>query len=254
MKTFTLMLLSFACLCLAVSAIVGQDIQTRGSINGEVRDKNGAAIVGATVKVTGQTGERTATTNEQGLFSVENLVPGNYTVRVESPNFKTAEVSNVTVFVGKASSTNVALEPGAISETVTVTAGAEIDQASIAVGSNLNDQLFRNIPVQRSVSSLFYLAPGATDSLGGGKDNPSIAGGSALDNLYVADGVNITDSAFGGLGTFTRSYGSLGTGINTSFIKEVQVKTGGFEPQYGQSEGGIVQRTIALCLVTKKAQ
>ncbi|MEP6818418.1 MAG: TonB-dependent receptor, partial [bacterium] len=63
---------------------------------------------------------------------------------------------------------------------------------------------------------------------------------SALDNLYIADGVNITDSAFGGLGTFSRSYGSLGTGINTSFIKEVQVKTGGFEPQYGQSTGGIV--------------
>jgi len=241
MKTLTLMLLSFACLCLTFSAIVAQDIQTRGSINGEVKDKNGAAIVGAAVKVTGQTGERTATTNEQGLFSVENLVPGNYSVRVESQNFKSAEVTSVTVFVGKASSVNVVLETGAISETVTVTAGEVIDQATIAVGSNLNDQLFQNIPVQRSVSSLFYLAPGATDSLGGGKDNPSISGGSALDNLYVADGVNITDSAFGGLGTFTRSYGSLGTGINTSFIKEVQVKTAGFEPQYGQSEGGIVQ-------------
>jgi hypothetical protein len=56
----------------------------------------------------------------------------------------------------------------------------------------------------------------------------------------VADGVNITDSAFGGIGTFNRSYGSLGTGINTAFVKEVQVKTGGFEPQYGQSQGGII--------------
>jgi hypothetical protein len=52
--------------------------------------------------------------------------------------------------------------------------------------------------------------------------------------------VNITDSAFGGIGTFSRSYGALGTGINTSFVKEVQVKTAGFEPQYGQSQGGIV--------------
>src|SRR6476469_6935383 len=240
MKTLTLLLSSLVCLCLAVSTIFAQDIQTRGSINGEVKDKNGAAIVGATVKVTGQTGERTTTTNEQGLFSVENLVPGNYSVRVESANFKSAEVSDVTVFVGKASSVNVVLEPGAISETVNVTAGAEIDAQSIAVGSNLNDQLFQNIPVQRSVSSLFYLAPGTTDSLGGGRDNPSIAGGSALDNLYIADGVSITDSAFGGVGTFSRSYGALGTGINTSFIKEVQVKTAGFEPQYGQSQGGII--------------
>ena len=117
------------------------------------------------------------------------------------------------------------------------------DQQSTAVGQSLNDQLFHNIPVQRSVSSLFYLSPGAADSINGGRDNPSIAGASGLDNLYVADGVNITDSAFGGIGTFNRSYGALGTGINTSFIKEVQVKTGGFEPQYGQSQGGIINIT-----------
>jgi hypothetical protein len=123
---------------------------------------------------------------------------------------------------------------------VVITDVAQIDKNSTAVGQNLNDQLYENIPVQRSVSSLFYLSPGATDSLGGGRDNPSISGGSALDNLYIADGVNITDSAFGGIGTFTRNYGSLGTGITTAFIKEVQVKTGGFEPQYGQSQGGIV--------------
>src|SRR5262249_43332084 len=124
--------------------------------------------------------------------------------------------------------------------TVNVASGTGVDQASTAVGSNLNDQLYSNVPVARSVTSLFYIGPGANDSLGGGRANPSIAGGSALDNSYIADGVNITDSAFGGLGTFSRSYGSLGTGINTTFIKEVQVKTGGFEPQFGQSEGGIV--------------
>jgi hypothetical protein len=59
--------------------------------------------------------------------------------------------------------------------------------------------------------------------------------------LYVADGVDITDTSFGGLGTYNRNYGSLGTGINLSFIKEVQVKTAGYEPQYGKSTGGIVQ-------------
>jgi outer membrane cobalamin receptor len=74
-----------------------------------------------------------------------------------------------------------------------------------------------------------------------GTANPSISGGSGLENLYVADGVNITDSAFGGLGVFSRVYGSLATGINLSFIKEVQVKTGGYEPQYGKATGGIVQ-------------
>ncbi|HET7287525.1 MAG TPA: hypothetical protein VFI71_08645, partial [Pyrinomonadaceae bacterium] len=163
------------------------------------------------------------------------------TVRVEQTGFKAAVANNVTVNVGRESTLNLKLEPGEITATVDVTANVGgIDQQSTSTGQNLNDQLFQNVPVQRQVSSLFYLSPGATDSINGGRDNPSVAGGSALDNLYVADGVNITNSAFGGIGTFSRSYGALGTGINTSFIKEVQVKTGGFEPQYGQSLGGIV--------------
>ncbi|HJX89933.1 MAG TPA: carboxypeptidase regulatory-like domain-containing protein [Pyrinomonadaceae bacterium] len=229
------------CLSLAVSSVLAQDVLTKGSIGGTVTDSTGAAIAGAKVTITGQTGERTETTNENGTFKVDNLIPGTYMVKVEQTGFKTAVANNITVNVGKESSLNLKLETGEITATVDVTATAGgIDQQSTASGQNLNDQLFQNVPVQRGVSSLFYLSPGATDSINGGRDNPSIAGGSALDNLYVADGVNITNSAFGGVGTFSRSYGALGTGINTSFIKEVQVKTGGFEPQYGQSEGGII--------------
>lgn len=229
------------CLILSTVSVLAQDVQTKGTIGGTITDAAGAAIPGATITVTGQTGTRTGTTNEDGIFRIDNLDPGNYTLRVEQTGFKAAVANSVTVNVGRESTLNLKLEPGEITATVDVTATAGgIDQQSTATGQNLNDQLFQNIPVQRQVSSLFYLSPGATDSINGGRDNPSVAGGSALDNLYVADGVNITNSAFGGIGTFSRSYGALGTGINTSFIKEVQVKTGGFEPQYGQSIGGIV--------------
>src|SRR5262249_42862505 len=174
-----LLILSFA---FAGTAILAQDIQTRGSISGTVTDNNGGAISGATVKVTGPATDRTVTANDQGVFVIENLIPGTYKVRVENSSFQATQINNDTVYLGKTSTTNITLEPGQITETVNVTAGPGIDQGSAAVGSNLNDQLFQNIPVQRSVSSLFYLAPGATDSLGGGKDNPSISGGSALDN------------------------------------------------------------------------
>ncbi|HKR22441.1 MAG TPA: carboxypeptidase regulatory-like domain-containing protein, partial [Pyrinomonadaceae bacterium] len=229
------------CLILTAASVLAQDVQTKGTIGGTVTDAAGAAIPGATITVSGQTGTRTGTTNDSGIFRIDNLEPGTYTVRVEQTGFKGAVANSVTVNVGRESTLNLKLEPGEITATVDVSATAGgIDQQSTATGQNLNDQLFQNIPVQRQVSSLFYLSPGATDSINGGRDNPSVAGGSALDNLYVADGVNITNSAFGGIGTFSRSYGALGTGINTSFIKEVQVKTGGFEPQYGQSIGGIV--------------
>jgi len=235
--TLALCLLGFI---VVVPIAQGQDILTRGSIKGSVTDPNGAVVTGATVVVTGPTGERTTTTNSDGIFEVGNLSPGVYAVKITQPGFKSASIADATVYVGKATTVDTKLEVGESSAVVEVTAGAGIDSASTAVSTNLNDQLFESIPVARGVSGLFYLAPGTTNGLGGGKDNPSISGGSALDNLYVADGVNITDSGVGGIGTFSRSYGALGTGINTAFIKEVQVKTAGFEAQYGQSQGGII--------------
>ena len=53
--------------------------------------------------------------------------------------------------------------------------------------------------------------------------------------------MTITDQAFGSIGTYNRYHGSLGTGINLAFVKEVDVKTTAFEPQYGKATGGIVQ-------------
>ncbi|MDQ1707054.1 MAG: hypothetical protein QOJ88_265 [Pyrinomonadaceae bacterium] len=228
------------CIALAGTAVFAQDLQTKGSIGGVITDSNGGSLPNAKVTVVGQQGEVTVQTNESGGYKVTDLIPGTYTVTVEQPGFKKQVATNVIVSVGRESTVSPKLEAGNISEVVTVTDTGGIDQQSTATGQNLSDDLFNQIPVPRGVTGLFYLSPGAADSLGGGSANPSIAGGSALDNLYIADGVNITDSAFGGLGTFTRVYGSLGTGINTSFIKEVQIKTGGFEPQYGQSQGGIV--------------
>src|SRR5205823_8080927 len=93
----------------------------------------------------------------------------------------------------------------------------------------------------RGVTGLFYASPGVTSGGGTGAANPSISGGTGLENNYLADGVSITDGGFGGIGVYSRVYGSLSTGINLSFVKEVQVKTGGFEAQYGKSTGGIVQ-------------
>jgi hypothetical protein len=235
-------LVAVFCLSLATAPVYAQDIQTKGSISGTVVDINGAVVQNARVTVTGQkTADRVVTTNDNGLFEVENLTPGAYNVRAEQTGFKATAVPNVEVFVGKTTALRLALEAGNISEVVEVTAGAAaVDQSSTAVGANLNDQLFHNVPVQRGVTGLFYLAPGTTDSLRGGTANPSISGGSPLDNFYIADGVSITDSTFGGLGVFSRIYGTLGVGINTAFVKEVQVKTGGFEPQYGQAQGGII--------------
>ncbi|HEY2944940.1 MAG TPA: TonB-dependent receptor [Vicinamibacteria bacterium] len=228
-------------LVLLGSSAAAQDISTKGGISGTVADSTGAVVPGATVTITGPIGERALVTDARGSYEVSNLIPGKYTVKASLAGFKTASVSDVTVYVGKSTSVRLTLTTGDITETIEVVGGAvDIDTGNTAVGANINSQVFENLPIQRRVDNLFYLAPGVTESQAGGKANPSISGGSALDNLYVADGVNITDSSFGGLGVFSRVYGTLGVGINSSYIEEVQVKTGGFEPQYGQSQGGIV--------------
>jgi len=176
-------------LCLSFASFVAraQDIQTKGSISGTVVDINGAVVQNAKVTVSGEkTVDRVATTNYDGIFEVDNLTPGSYRVKAEQTGFKATAVSEVEVFVGKTTALKLTLDAGNISEVVEITAGAAaVDQSSTAVGANLDDELFHNIPVQRGVTGLFYLAPGTTDSLGGGTANPS---------SFIADFFNVTNN------------------------------------------------------------
>ena len=73
-----------------------------------------------------------------------------------------------------------------------------------------------------------------------GRSNPSLSGSSGLDNLYVVDGVNVTNTGYGAIGSYSIVFGSLGNATPFDFIKEVQVKTGGYEAEFGQSMGGVV--------------
>lgn len=210
-------------------------------MGGVVVDSTGAVITGATVTLTGPTGTQTVTSDSEGNFLFSRLNPGAYSVKVEKQGFKTADASGIEVAIGRTSSLRMKLEPGAATTVVEVSGTAlTVDTTSTASGANLSDSFYASVPVPRNVASLFYTAPGVADSGMAGRSNPSISGGSGLENLYIADGVNITDSAFGGLGIFSRVYGSVGSGVNLSFIKEVQVKTGGIEPQYGVTTGGVV--------------
>jgi carboxypeptidase family protein len=235
--------LIFVALLVAYSSPgLAQESAVKGSVDAVVVDSTGAAVPGAKVTLTGPTGTKTLITVEQGDAAFPLLIPGTYSVKVEKQGFKTASVSGIDVLTNKTSSIRIILETGVVTEVVEVSGSAvTVDTTSTAIGANLNDNFYEKIPLPRGVAGLFYLAPGVAGGGASGNANPSISGGSGLENQYVADGVDITDSAFGGLGIFSRVYGSLGTGINLTFIKEVQVKTGGFEPQYGKSTGGIVQ-------------
>ena len=80
----------------------------------------------------------------------------------------------------------------------------------------------QRIPVGRRFSDTLYIAPGVSSGGQVGEANPSMSGGSGLENQYVVDGVNITNAGYGALGSYSIVFGSLGNGVPFDFIKETQ--------------------------------
>lgn len=214
---------------------------TTGSLAGFVAGHGGEPIAGATIRVISQQGAASATTDRDGRFLLPHLTPARYDVRVEHEGFRPAELHGVDVRLGQRGEVAVTLAPGAFSDTVEVTAAAEIfDLRSAGVGLTVDDELISRIPVGRQLADTFYLAPGASSSSGAGATNPSISGASGLENQYVVDGVNLTNSRYGAFGVYSSEYGPLGSGVTTEFIEELQVRSAGAEAELEQSTGGLV--------------
>ena len=227
------LLMSFA---LFVGSAFAQTTTT-GSIEGTVTDPTGAAVAGVTVTATRQGGRSaTATTNDEGFFRLPALEPGQYTVSVAAEKgFAKYEEGNVPVNLSRVSTVVVQLRPQGAAETVTVTAGAGagIDVTQNTTGTNVSTEQFSNFPTQRTVQSLYTIAPtvtrsGLRDSSGRERD-PSVAGSSGPENNYILDGVTVTDPAFGG----------SGANLPFEFVQELEIKTGAYGADIGKSTGGV---------------
>src|SRR5580765_8471322 len=214
---------------------------TTGAIAGRIADAQGLAVPGVTVTVTGPQGAKTVVTDAEGRFSVPFLTPGAYVVRAELAGFKSVEQPNVTVSLGQNVDLSLKMEVGGLTETVQVTGASPIvDTTSTTTGAVLDAEMINRVPVGRRVSDTLYMAPGVSTGGSVGSANPSISGGSGLDNQYVVDGVNVTNQGYGALGSYSIVFVSLGNATPFDFVKEVQVKTGGYEAEFGQSTGGVV--------------
>ncbi len=236
MRLFTMSLLAL-CLSLFTMSAFAQS-STTGSIEGTVTDPNGGLIQNATVTVSGTNLIRpqTATTNEEGRYQVLNLPPGRYTVVVGATGgFAETTKNDVEVNLSRTSSADVQVGVSGASANVTITdtAGASVDVSQNTSGTNVSTEQFSNFPTQRTVQSLYSIAPtvarsGLRDASGRDRD-PSVAGSSGPENNYILDGVNTTDPAFGG----------SGANLPFEFVQEVEIKTGAFGAEYGKATGGI---------------
>jgi outer membrane receptor protein involved in Fe transport len=229
-------------MCLSLFAVGAMaQTQTTGSIEGTVTDPQGNAVPGVTVNVTSANliNAQSAVSDDNGSFRILNLPPGKYEVKVDAnaANKGFAEFSkdNVEVNLGRTASIDVVLAVASVSGTVTVTdtSGAAVDTTSNTTGTNVSSDQFSNFPTQRTVQSLYSIAPsvarsGLRDASGRDRD-PSVGGSSGPENNYILDGVTTTDPAFGG----------SGANLPFEFVQEVEIKTGAYGAEYGHSTGGI---------------
>jgi len=238
---FALALL-LAALALTPAGAAGQE-STTGTISGQVVDPQGLPLPGATVVVISPQGSRTYVTDSQGRFHAPFLTPGRHNVRVELASFRPVTIENIEVQLGqRVTMPPITMNLAQVAEQVEVRATPPaVDTTSSGMGANLNSDFLARLPVQRQMASVVYLSPGVSTSGGAGEANPSISGASGLENQYVVDGINVSNTGYGGVGSYSIVFGSLGTGVPFDFIDEVQVKVGGYEAEFGQATGGVVQ-------------
>jgi len=203
-----------------------------GSLSGIVTDASKAAVPGATVTATNaQTGAtRIAISGAEGTYRLPDLEPGRYGVTIELQGFQKAIANEVLVLVGKDFSVNAELRPGAVTETVNVTAetSRQIDVRGVTISHSITSDEFDRLPKTRSFQSMAFALPAVTQGdLEGGIQ---IHGASSAENSFTVDGV-VTNSVINGKSRQNTVF---------EYLDEVQVKTTGVPAEYGGALGGVV--------------
>jgi hypothetical protein len=205
--------------------------ETTGTIQGTVKDATGAVVPKAAVEISSPAliTSRTMDTDEAGFYRFTLLPSGVYTVTVTTTGFRQAKRTTIKLEVGRALPIDFSLEVGAVAATVEVQATPEIvDTTSSKAGINLSADVINNIPKGRSFTSMIALAPGArSEPLQAGFQ---IDGSSDGENVYAFEGMDTTNVQTGG----------VGVNIPLDFVQEVNIKSSGFEAEYGGALGGVV--------------
>ena len=215
------------------SSAFAQSTAINGTLEGTVKDEQGALLPGVTVTVTNiDTGEqRVAVTNERGLYRAPLLSLGTYRVAAELQGFKKFEQTGVSLRAGQTAVIDITLNVGALAETITVTADAPIvDLAKIEQGRTLSEAEIKTLPLtSRNPYNFALLQPGVVGFETNEFGVPRItANGALLRVNYQVDGSNNTQKDRAGLRQMPMS---------EVMIREVKVVTSGYAPEFGQTMG-----------------
>jgi hypothetical protein len=167
---------------------------------------------------------RALTTDGAGAYVAPNLIPGTYTVRGEAKGFQTVEHSNVILEVGQTVRVDLVLQPGAQTQTITVTGEVPtINTTDTTLGGTLSQQTLGELPMNgRNFKNLMVLRPGIVMPPGAGAQFPGVsANGTRNEDLgYLIDGLR-ADEAYTG-GSIVNSPTPLGDGPTSLPVDAIQ--------------------------------
>lgn len=204
-----------------------------GEFVGTVLLEDGSAVPGVTITVKGTNlvGARTSVSNENGKYRFPTLPPGTYSIIFTLEGFKQVVRKGVVLEVGKTLKIDGVLQAGAIQEEVLVEGATPVvDVRKSSIATNMTKDVISRLPKGRNFTGVIATQAGVDYEEGGTAGGYSFDGASASENTFFVDGMNTT----------TTESGVSGQRVDYDSVEEVQVKSSGYNAEYGGSMGGVV--------------
>jgi TonB dependent receptor/Carboxypeptidase regulatory-like domain/TonB-dependent Receptor Plug Domain len=208
--------------------------QTTGGLSGQIIDANTQKPVADAVVIAQSPslqGEQTAVTDATGSFEITLLPSGVYSLTVQREGYNAFSQQGLTIRVDRTIKVKLQLVPDTVQATgiEIVAQRPVIAVTSAAQGGTISKEQMNLIPYGRNARNFEAVAT-SIPGVKGDQYGFSVGGSGSPESNYVIDGVNVTDPAFG----------TQGSTLIQDFIQEVDIKTGGYQAEYGRSTGGII--------------
>jgi Carboxypeptidase regulatory-like domain len=218
--------------------------QSVSGVTGVVTDANGAVVPGVTVTLTDTktSKELVAKTNDQGVYTFSNALPGEgYKLTFAQPGFQTLVVNKVSLGVSRTETYNAALTAGEVSATVQVTSSGDVtlNTTDASIGNVIDQRQLKELPIQirNSPAALLGLQPGVIgNNVGTGSTNRvgSVTGSRADQGNITIDGIDANDQATG------QAFATVGNAPIDS-VQEFRGTTANPTSAQGRSSGGQIE-------------
>ncbi|HEX8369686.1 MAG TPA: TonB-dependent receptor [Pyrinomonadaceae bacterium] len=210
--------------------------ETTGNLEITVKDPSGAVVPNVTLTIASAgntTGfRRTVTTDENGFQRVMNVPPGSYTVVAgATAGFQERTVTDIQVALGQTSPVLIEIST-TVGGTVTITETdtPPIDPTSSKIQTTISAQTAELLPKGTNFSSILKVSPATRPEPRSGQFQ--VDGASGSENTFIVDGQEVTNVRTGVLNT--------NSNLPFQLIQEVQIKSSGFEAEFGGATGGVI--------------